>query len=138
MECDTRGGTRERPPGTAKRRSAELGRECAQLGQGGPVQIRRRGVGGGHERGPRDGGIASPAGLDEPGEAIKWLEPLSNNFKSPYRQQAEYYLALTYLKNEDYDRSIQTLEHIRNSPGHPFQSRISKRTISDIQMLKWK
>jgi tetratricopeptide (TPR) repeat protein len=71
-------------------------------------------------------------------KAIKWLEPLSKNFKSPYRQQAEYYLALTYLKNEDYDRSIEKLEHIFYTPSHPYQAYISENIISDIKMLKWK
>jgi hypothetical protein len=75
---------------------------------------------------------------DEYIKAIKWLEPLSNNFKSPYRQQAEYYLALTYLKNEDYDRCIEKLEHIVHTPSHPYNDHISESTISDIKMLKWK
>jgi tetratricopeptide (TPR) repeat protein len=71
-------------------------------------------------------------------KAIKWLEPLSNNFKSPYRQRAEYYLALTFLKNEDYDRCIEKLEHIFHTPSHPYQAFVSERIIDDIKMLKWK
>jgi hypothetical protein len=70
--------------------------------------------------------------------AIKWLEPLSNNFKSPYRQQAEFYVALTYLKNEDYDHCIEKMEHIAYAPTHVYHDRISKSLISDIKMLKWK
>jgi tetratricopeptide (TPR) repeat protein len=70
--------------------------------------------------------------------AIKRLEPAANNFKNPYRRQAEFYVALAYLKNEDYDRSIQRLEQITFTPAHPYRSRISKSTISDIKLLKWK
>jgi outer membrane protein assembly factor BamD (BamD/ComL family) len=70
--------------------------------------------------------------------AIKKLEPLANNFKSPYRQQAEFYLALTYLKNEDYDRCIVRMEHIAYTPSHPYHKYIPGSTIQDIKMLKWK
>jgi tetratricopeptide (TPR) repeat protein len=71
-------------------------------------------------------------------KAIKWLEPAANNFKSPYRQQAEFYLALTYLKNEDYDRSIERMERIAYTPAHPYHDRITPSVISDLKMLKWK
>jgi len=71
-------------------------------------------------------------------KAIKWLEPLSNNFKSACRQQAEFYVALTYLKNEDYDHCIERMEHIVYTPTHLYHDRISKGIISDIKMLKWK
>lgn len=70
--------------------------------------------------------------------AIKWLEPAANNFKSPYRQQAEYYLALAYLKNEDFDRCIVRMEHIAYTPSNPYHSTISRSIISDVKMLKWK
>ena len=70
--------------------------------------------------------------------AIKKLEPAANNFKSPYRQQAEYYLALAYLKNEDFDRCIVRMEHIAYTPSHLYHDAISKSTISDIKILKWK
>ena len=70
--------------------------------------------------------------------AIKWLEPLSNNFKSPYRQQAEFYVALTFLKNEDYDHCIEKMEHIAYTPSHLYHDRITKDIISDVKMLKWK
>lgn len=75
---------------------------------------------------------------DDYSAAIKKLEPVSNNFKSPYRQQAEYYLALAYLKNEDYDRCIEKMELIAYTPSHPYHNQISEATISDIKMLKWK
>ena len=71
-------------------------------------------------------------------KAIKWLEPASNNFKSPYRQQAEFYLALTYLKNEDYDHSIETMERIAYMPTHLYHNRVSKSIIGDVKLLKWR
>lgn len=75
---------------------------------------------------------------NEYGKAAGWLEPITKNFKSPYRHQADYYLALTYLRNEDYDRCIAMLKHIRNVPDHPYREHIPEQTINDIQMLKWK
>jgi hypothetical protein len=70
--------------------------------------------------------------------SIKWLEPAANNFKSPYRRQAEYYLALTYLINEDYDRCIERMEHIATDPVHPYGHLITEDTIDDVKVLKWK
>jgi hypothetical protein len=70
--------------------------------------------------------------------SIKWLEPAANNFKSPYRRQAEYYLALTYLINEDYDRCIERMEHIASDPAHPYSHLITEDTIDDVKVLKWK
>src|SRR5206468_5069573 len=75
---------------------------------------------------------------DDYSAAIKWLEPLSNNFKSPCRQDAEFYVALTYLKNEDFDHCIEKMEHIAYTPSHPYHDKISKSIISDIKVLKWK
>ncbi len=75
---------------------------------------------------------------DDYGKAIKWLEPVSNNFKSPCRQQAGFYLALAYLKNEDYDRSIEKMEQIAFTPAHPYHNRITKQLISDVKLLKWR
>lgn len=71
-------------------------------------------------------------------KAIQWLEPISVNYKSPYRLQAEFYLALAYLKNEDYDRSLERMEHISLNPVHPYYNRISDQLKSDVKMLKWK
>jgi hypothetical protein len=70
--------------------------------------------------------------------AIKWLEPASNNFKSTYRRPADYYLALTYLINEDYDRCIERMEHIATDPAHPYRHKITEDTIDDVKVLKWK
>jgi tetratricopeptide (TPR) repeat protein len=75
---------------------------------------------------------------DDYAKAIKWLEPAANNFKSPYRQQAEFYLALAYLKNEDYDRSIEKMEHIAHTPTHPYHNRVTKSLVRDVKMLKWR
>ena len=71
-------------------------------------------------------------------KAIKWLEPAANNFKSPYRQQSEFYLALTYLKNEDYDHCIEKMRQMTYNPSHLYYNRIPKNVIEDIKMLKWK
>ncbi|HUQ97123.1 MAG TPA: CDC27 family protein [Chitinophagaceae bacterium] len=71
-------------------------------------------------------------------KAIKWLEPAANNFKNPYRQQAEYYLALSYLKNEDYDQCIERLEHIVYTPSNPYKKNVSPQVIRDIKILKWR
>jgi len=75
---------------------------------------------------------------DDYSVAIKWLETVANNFKNPYHHQAEYYLSLAYLKNEDYDRCIEKMQHIAYLPSHPYNKLISPETIRDLKMLKWK
>jgi hypothetical protein len=75
--------------------------------------------------------------LNQPGAAAKWFEVL-NNDESNFKQDAEFYLALSYLKSKNYDRSLELLENIYNNTTHTYHERVSKKLLRKIRMLKWK
>jgi uncharacterized protein HemX len=70
--------------------------------------------------------------------AIYSFKKLTENKRSWYQQDAEYYLALAYLKNRDYDHAITLMQKIRNHSGHVYRQRFSSNFIGKIKMLKWR
>jgi hypothetical protein len=74
---------------------------------------------------------------DQPEPAIKRLEQLSKE-ENNYKPDAEYYLALAYLKNKDYDKSIALMRSIHENPSHIYQQQFSRQYIRKVSFLKWK
>ncbi|MBD0333059.1 MAG: tetratricopeptide repeat protein, partial [Chitinophagaceae bacterium] len=75
--------------------------------------------------------------LNNLSSAISVLAPITvreNNFK----QDAEYYLALAYLKNEDYDKALDLMQAIKSNPQHVYHQKFSDKFIRKVRMLKWK
>ena len=70
--------------------------------------------------------------------AISWLKRLADVENTPYQQVAEYYLTLTHLQNEDFDRTIELMQHITEDNSHPYQKRFTPKMIKEVQLLKWK
>lgn len=70
--------------------------------------------------------------------AISWLKRLADVENTPYQQVAEYYLTLTHLQNEDFDRTIELMQHIVSDSQHPYQKRFKPEMIREVQLLKWK
>lgn len=52
--------------------------------------------------------------------------------------EAEYYLALSYIRNKDYDFALPLLETIRDDKEHKYNSEVSTRLIRKVKMLKWR
>lgn len=52
--------------------------------------------------------------------------------------EAEYYLALTYIRNKDYDFALPLLSKIKNDTEHKYHNKISSRLIRKVKMLKWR
>ncbi len=65
--------------------------------------------------------------------AFKQIKPSGN-----YSQQAQYYLSLAYLKNNDYDQALGLMEQIKNNKTHLYSRHFSSSYLNKIQMLKWK
>ncbi len=65
--------------------------------------------------------------------AFKQIKPFGN-----YSQQAQYYLSLAYLKNNDYDQALGLMEQIKNNKTHLYSRHFSSSYLNKIQMLKWK
>lgn len=54
------------------------------------------------------------------------------------KDDAEYYLALTYLRNRDFDLALDLLEKIRANPRHLYHEKVSSKLIRRVKMLKWR
>jgi predicted negative regulator of RcsB-dependent stress response len=76
---------------------------------------------------------------NDPFSAITSLQPIvKTDTKALLKQDAEFYLALAYLKNKDYDKAIDLMQKIKADTSHPYHQQFSDKTISQVKMLKWK
>jgi tetratricopeptide (TPR) repeat protein len=55
-----------------------------------------------------------------------------------FQLQAEYYLALCYIRNADYDFAIDLLNKIKDDPNHLYNEKVSRKLIRQVKMLKWR
>ena len=76
--------------------------------------------------------------LNDPFSAIYSFKKLTPNTSSWYQQDAEYYLAMAYLKNHDYDLAISLMQKIRNHPEHIYRDQFSTTFIRKVKLLKWR
>jgi tetratricopeptide (TPR) repeat protein len=79
--------------------------------------------------------------LNQPENAIENLRVAIGHAKSlgetKFQEQGEYYLALAYLKNKNYNEAIGLMQSIHDDPNHLYQSRFSSSYIRKIKMLRW-
>jgi tetratricopeptide (TPR) repeat protein len=54
------------------------------------------------------------------------------------QDETEYYLALTYLKNKDYDQAIVLMKKIHADPDHLYHAKFTGTYIQRVKMLKWR
>ena len=54
------------------------------------------------------------------------------------KNEAEYYLALAYLKNNDYDQSIELMNAIHDNSSHLYAKKFSRKYIKRVKRLKWR
>jgi hypothetical protein len=52
--------------------------------------------------------------------------------------ETDYYLALAYIGNKDYDLALDVLRKIREDRQHTYHDRVSARLIRDLKLLKWR
>lgn len=57
---------------------------------------------------------------------------------SVLKDAAEYYLALAYLKNSDYDQAIELMNAIHDNSAHLYKTRFSRSYITRVKRLKWR
>lgn len=57
---------------------------------------------------------------------------------SVLKDAAEYYLALAYLKNNDYDQAIELMNAIHDNSSHLYKSKFSREYINRVKRLKWR
>lgn len=68
----------------------------------------------------------------------KVLELNRQNNQQVLNDEAEYYLALSYIRNKDYDFALPLLENIRDDDAHKYHDQVSARLIRKVRMLKWR
>ena len=76
---------------------------------------------------------------NQPGKAIKTLQELirkNTDSKTDYfEDDAEYYLAMSYLKNREPEKALPILEKIQADPSHPYNSKLSKWFVLKVKSL---
>jgi tetratricopeptide (TPR) repeat protein len=55
-----------------------------------------------------------------------------------YKDEAEYYLALTYVRNRDYDFALDLLRSIKENPEHIYHETVTRKLIRQVKLLKWR
>ena len=73
--------------------------------------------------------------IDELKKVIAYNEAGGNSL---FKDGAEYYLALTYIRNKDYDFALDILRSIKENPGHLYHEKITGKLIRQVKMLKWR
>jgi tetratricopeptide (TPR) repeat protein len=58
--------------------------------------------------------------------------------ESDYKEEGEYYLALAYLRNMDYDKSLELMQQIRHDPDHTYYNQITDKLVRNVRILKWR
>ncbi len=52
------------------------------------------------------------------------------------QDETEYYLALSYLRNKDYDLALDLMRKIKDNPDHLYQEKVTGKLIRQVKMLK--
>lgn len=55
-----------------------------------------------------------------------------------FSDETDYYLALSYVYNHDYDYALELLNTIRQDPAHTYHTKASRKLIRQVKMLKWR
>lgn len=69
--------------------------------------------------------------------AILWLEAVRNG-NGPYKQDAEYYLSMAYLRNGEYDKALQLMQQIHADTHHVYHQEVTNGLLRKVRLLKWK
>lgn len=52
--------------------------------------------------------------------------------------ETDYYLALAYIRNKDFDLALDLLRIIKEDPEHRYNSRVTPKLLRQLRMLKWR
>ena len=58
--------------------------------------------------------------------------------KSVLKEVAEYYLALAYRRDRDYDQAIELMNAIHDNSSHLYKGKFSRKYINRVKRLKWR
>lgn len=78
--------------------------------------------------------------LDDPAEAMKGFQKVlridKETASADFKDESEYYLALAYILNKQYDEALQLLEQIKDNPDHLYHEKASGRLIRRVKRLR--
>ena len=66
------------------------------------------------------------------------LADIKSDKNSLLKDAAEYYLALGYLGNRDYDQAIELMNRIHDNSSHLYTSKFTWNYINKVKRLKWR
>jgi predicted negative regulator of RcsB-dependent stress response len=66
------------------------------------------------------------------------LADVKDDNTSTLKESSEYYLALAYLKNKDFDQAIELMNTIQENPTHLYKSKFTRKYINRVKRLKWR
>jgi predicted negative regulator of RcsB-dependent stress response len=66
------------------------------------------------------------------------IADVKDDTTSVLKEVAEYYLALAYLKNNDYDQAIELMNTIHDNSSHLYAKKFSRKYINRVKRLKWR
>ena len=79
---------------------------------------------------------------NDPSRAISNFQVVFADVKddknSALKDATEYYMALAYLKNNDYDQAIELMNTIHDNSSHLYSKKFSRKYINKIKRLKWR
>lgn len=55
-----------------------------------------------------------------------------------FNDDAQYYLALSYLRQRDYDQCLDIIATIRNNPSQLYHDQFSRGFVRKVKMLRWR
>jgi tetratricopeptide (TPR) repeat protein len=55
-----------------------------------------------------------------------------------YKPDAEFYLALSFVKSKKYDDALLLMQKIRDDSSHLYHEYVSKKLIRETKILRWK
>jgi len=79
---------------------------------------------------------------NDPSRAISNFQVVIADVKddknSTLKDTTEYYMALAYLKNNDYDQAIELMNAIHDNSSHLYSKKFNRKYINKIKRLKWR
>ena len=80
--------------------------------------------------------------INDPSRAISNFQIVIADVKddknSALKDATEYYLALAYLKNNDYDQALELMNIIHDNSSHLYAKKFSRKYINKVKRLKWR
>lgn len=94
--------------------------------------------------GIRDRFLTAMAALEKKNDPLAirlFKEQLESNRLSSqpvFNDESEYYLALGYIRNKDFDFALPLLQKIKDDPEHTYNSKVTAGLIRKVKWLKWR